>query len=323
VDDPGADQPAWNVAATDVLRGLDKAIGLLCELAERRGAAVLTVSDHGFGPCEGRIHVNRILIDAGLARAESFPGRLKRRLGRFVELRKLGREKHGDPEARTSSFDSSVYAQYPLDWSRTLGFAPHQDTAAMIYLNSTDRRAGAPLSTASQIDDARNSIVMALAEARHPVTNRPLFPEVISVAAAYGVDPAAVDYPDLIAVPDDAHWVRTKLSPGKTWVDSDPSLPGTHRMEGIIALAGVGLPVGRHLRASLVDVAPSVLALQNLAAPPWMEGKALPGLQPGEVTRLDNGQNAYQGPHETSGFEYSRDEQALIEQRLADLGYLE
>jgi hypothetical protein len=54
-----------------------------------------------------------------------------------------------------------------------------------------------------------------------------------------------------------------------------------------------------------------------------MEGKSLPGLQPGEVTRLDNGQNAYQGPHESSGFEYSREEQALIEQRLADLGYLE
>ena len=27
----------------------------------------MVVSDHGFGPCLGRVHANRILIDAGIA----------------------------------------------------------------------------------------------------------------------------------------------------------------------------------------------------------------------------------------------------------------
>src|SRR5262249_58889638 len=67
VDETGVDSPDWNGAAAGVIRGLDEAIGRLCELADRRGAAVLVVSDHGFGPCKGRIHVNRILVKAGVA----------------------------------------------------------------------------------------------------------------------------------------------------------------------------------------------------------------------------------------------------------------
>ena len=40
-------------AAAEVIRGLDDAIGRLCELADRKGAAVMMVSDHGFGPLPG------------------------------------------------------------------------------------------------------------------------------------------------------------------------------------------------------------------------------------------------------------------------------
>src|SRR5262249_48659191 len=39
VDEDGIDQPEWNAQAAEVLRGLDRAIGQLCELAEARGAA--------------------------------------------------------------------------------------------------------------------------------------------------------------------------------------------------------------------------------------------------------------------------------------------
>ena len=76
VDETGIDDPSWNDAAAGVLRGLDDAIGMLAELADRRGAGVLVVSDHGFGPCLGRIHVNRILVEAGVARLPGLSGRL-------------------------------------------------------------------------------------------------------------------------------------------------------------------------------------------------------------------------------------------------------
>ena len=38
VDETGVDRPDWNAAAAEVIRGLDEAIGRLCELAGKRGA---------------------------------------------------------------------------------------------------------------------------------------------------------------------------------------------------------------------------------------------------------------------------------------------
>ena len=323
VDETGIDDPPWNDAAAEVIRGLDAAVGLLCDLAARRGAHVLALSDHGFGPCLGRVHVNRILLDAGVARLPWRPSaKLLRRAAQGVEHLRLWGAKRKDPAARAATFDQSVAAQFPFDWRRTLAFAPHQDTAAMVYLNAADRRPGAPLKTPRQVDDARNAAFVALAAARHPETGRPLFPRVIAVAEEYGVDPAATGYPDLIALPDDPYWVRTKLAPGRAWVEPDPDLPGTHRPEGIVALAGAGITPGRTLQADLRDIAPTVLGLLGVPIPPHVEGQPLPCLPQAAVTRHDPPAAPLAGPHPPQ-FEYTPEEQAIIEQRLADLGYLE
>ena len=287
VDETGIDDPAWNDAAAGVIRGLDVAIGLLAELAERRGAAVLVVSDHGFGSCLGRVHVNRILIDAGVARVPGLAGRLGRRARQATDHLRLWGAKRDDPTARSSSFDLSITAQFPFDWKRTLAFAPHQDTAAMVYLNSTERRAGAPLATPRQADDALAAASDAISAARHPETGIPLFPQVIATADAYGIDPAREGFPDLIALPDEQYWVRTKLAPGRDLVEADPNLPGTHRPEGIVALAGAGLVPGRSLAANLHDIAPTILSLFGLPIPEHVEGRPLAGLGSPSATRVD------------------------------------
>lgn len=321
VDETGIDDRPWNDAAAEVLRGLDRAIGLLIELADRRGATILVCSDHGFGPCLGRVHANRILIDAGVARLPGTSGRVLRGAGKIVERVKLWNEKRGDRHARTASFDQSVAAQFPFDWKRTLAFAPHQDTAAMVYLNTAARHVGAPLTTARQIDDAREAARAALAGARHPETGTPLFPRIVETASAYGIDPAAEGYPDLIALPDEPFWVRTKLGPGRAWVESDANLPGTHRPEGIVALCGPGIAPGRSLAAELRDVTPTILALLGEPIPAHVEGTPLACVT--TTARLDAPAPSIPAPHATQSFEYTPEEQAIIEQRLADLGYLE
>lgn len=323
VDETGIDDPLWNDAAAEVLRGLDRAIGLLVELADRRNAAVLVCSDHGFGPCLGRVHANRILIDAGVAQLPGVSGRVSKGVEKVVERVKLWNEKRGDRTARTSSFDQSVAAQFPFDWKRTLAFAPHQDTAAMVYLNTASRHAGAPLVTPRQIDDARAAALAALADARHPETGRPLFPQIVPTAEAYGIDPAAEGYPDLIALPDEPYWVRTKLGPGRAWVEADANLPGTHRPEGVVGLCGSGIVPGRTLSANLRDVTPTILSLLGLPVPDHVEGIPLPCVSAvaGESARYD-APSPTPSPH-AANFEYTAEEQAIIEQRLSDLGYLE
>ena len=328
VDETGLDAPAWNKAAWSVLKGLDEAIGMLLDLAARRDAGVLIVSDHGFGACRGRVHVNRVLIDAGVARTPGAWGRTSRRMSQAVDHVRLFNAKRGDPGARSSSFDLSVRAQFPFDWKRTLAFAPHQDTAAMIYLNSKSRRgpAGspreAPIQTDAQLDSARVETVAALAAARHPETGRRLFPTIIEAASAYGVDPAREGYPDVIALPDEDYWVRTKLTAGRGWIEPDDNLPGTHRPEGVIALAGAGVDPSTSIDARLEDAAPTILKLLNLPIPAYMEGKPLDCLSDLPTTRLDPADAGIPAPHRAN-VEYTPEEQAIIEQRLADLGYLE
>ena len=170
-------------------------------------------------------------------------GKAFRRVRQGVDHLRLWRDKRTDPAARSASFELSLAAQFPFDWSRTRAFAPHQDTAAMIYLN----RDHLGLRTPRQLDEARNEAALALAEARHPDHGTPLFPEVICLATTFNIDPAAEGYPDLLALPDENYWVRTKLTSGSAsaWIEPDTNLPGTHRPEGIVAPQGLraSLPV--------------------------------------------------------------------------------
>lgn len=320
VDGTGVENPPWNRAAESVLRGLDDACGRLLELADRRGAGVMVVSDHGFGPCLGRIHVNRVLMDAGIARMPGLAGKVYRRARQGLDHLRLWRDKREDPTARSASFELSVAAQFPFDWNRTLAFAPHQDTAAMVYMNRGRRGPTTP----RQLDDARNSAAIALAEARHPEAGTPLFPQVICLASTYDIDPAAEGYPDLLALPDENYWVRTKLTPGAGWIEPDANLPGTHRPEGVVALSAPGVAPGRSLKADLQDVAPTILTLLCHGVPAHIEGKPLSvvAAQQAANLRQDRPQSAVAGPHKPQ-FEYSEEDQAVIEQRLADLGYLE
>jgi hypothetical protein len=190
-------------------------------------------------------------------------------------------------------------------------------------------RDSAPLFTPRQIDDACQAAASALGEARHPETGKPLFPQIIATAEAYHLDPAREGYPDLIALPDDPYWVRTRLTGDGSWVTPDPNLPGTHRPEGIVALAGAGLPPGRSLKARLIDVTPTILSLLGLSIPAHIEGRpiteAAPEVeasQPRMPVRKDGPAETISGPRQKP-FEYSDEEQAILEQRLADLGYLE
>jgi hypothetical protein len=182
------------------------------------------------------------------------------------------------------------------------------------------------LRTYRQIDDARASAAQALSEALFPETGQRLFPLVIDVAATHGIDPAREGYPDLIALPEENYWVRTKLAPGTAWVEPDANLPGTHRPEGILAVAAPGVRAGRTLQADLRDIAPTVLSLLGEPVPGHMEGSALSldGHAPRPTLREDAPTPGLAGPHKPqTQFEYTPEEQAIIEQRLADLGYLE
>ena len=79
----------------------------------------------------------------------------------------------------------------------------------------------------------------------------------------------------------------------------------------------------------MIDATPTILSLLGLPIPGHIEGRPITGggeaaesSLPAASIRKDSPEPPHDGPHRRP-FEYTDEEQAIIEQRLADLGYLE
>src|SRR5690606_1745249 len=82
LDETAERAPEWSLEVVECLRELDRAVGRLLELADRRDAAVIALSDHGFGPCKALVDVNGLLCRAGLQRRLPYGTRISYRLRR-------------------------------------------------------------------------------------------------------------------------------------------------------------------------------------------------------------------------------------------------
>lgn len=93
---------------------------------------------------------------------------------------------------------------------------------------------------------------------------------------------------------------------------------GTHRRNGIFVANGPNVRSGLSLDADIVDIMPTVLAYLEIPVPRHVDGKVLNSAFV-ESLSVNYEDIAFDRSGRT---EYSDDEQAKVEQQLADLGYL-
>jgi predicted AlkP superfamily phosphohydrolase/phosphomutase len=268
VDGTGVAEPGWNEEVVSCLRALDDAAGVLLELASQRDAAVIALSDHGFGPCQALVNVNGLLQRAGLQRKLTYGTRFRYRISRLSDrLRGWKARRAGDGGRRQPR---SIDGEVGCDWRRTAAFAPFGQLSGCVFLNP----AHAPSeSIAARV---RSEIVGLLGDARDPRNGARLFVDVFDVAERYGLDPAAEGLPDVLALSADGYQAQARWSPfGNDWLRPDWSLPATHYFEGVVAIDAPDLRPGGHLAADLRDMAPTTLALLDLPVPEDMEGRVL------------------------------------------------
>jgi predicted AlkP superfamily phosphohydrolase/phosphomutase len=119
-------------------------------------------------------------------------------------------------------------------------------------------------------------VIGTLREARHPETDELLFEDAFSIADRYGLDPRREGLPDVMAASSDGYQAQAKWSPFcDRLLKPDPDLPGTHYMDGILAIDAAGIAPRSDLRAELVDVAPTTMALMGLPVPARMRGRVV------------------------------------------------
>ncbi|QDV33765.1 alkaline phosphatase family protein [Tautonia plasticadhaerens] len=269
LDETAAHQPEWTAEVVACLRELDEAVGRLLELASRRDAAVIALSDHGFGPCRALVDVNGLLCRAGLQRRLPYGTRLSYRLSRIRDRFDRWKRRRS-PEGTSRRGPRSIEGEVGCDWSRTAAFAPFGQLCGSIFLNED------LVSGSSAAGRTIGEIIDALRAAEDPDTGLPLFADAFDVAERYNLDPAAEGLPDVLAPSTDGYQAMAKWAPfSRSLLRPDPNLPATHRYDGVIAIDAPGVSPDTRLDAELPDVAPTALALLGQAVPEFMEGRIL------------------------------------------------
>ena len=269
VDETGLRDSGFNLAVEQCLRGLDDAIGRLLELAASRDAAVVVVSDHGFGPCRALVNINGMLRAAGLQRTRVYGTRFRYRAIRVAERFRRWRALRR-PGGLAPSKARPIDGQLSCDWKHTVAFAPYGQLCGNIFLN--------PRAVAgAAADRALAEIIGLLKDARDPERGERLFADVFSAAERFGVDPAEEGMPDLFALSADGYQAQAKWSERhrNTILLADPGLPATHWADGVVAIDAPGARAERGLDAELQDLAPSALAMLGLEVPAHMQGRVL------------------------------------------------
>jgi predicted AlkP superfamily phosphohydrolase/phosphomutase len=301
----------------EALHALDQSIGELAELAERRCAGLVVVSDHGFGPFRGKISIPELLAGRGLLSRSRLARRIGHRLSRagFRARKWLSRRRR--PGASTSALRRPLGMLAPIDWRTSRAVALHGDLAGLVYLNTPARFGRGPLTIPRLEDETLAETLVALRDARHPETAEPLFVDAYSVHERFGIDPLEFQWPEIIAIPADGYQTRTRMESHGELILADPQLTGTHRLKGVLMLpACARQSVPR--QAEMRDVAPTLLTLLDLPCPDSMSGRSL---LPSRQRRADDF-HPLPLPHAEPPL-LSSSQQSLVETRLRDLGYLD
>jgi predicted AlkP superfamily phosphohydrolase/phosphomutase len=323
---------------------LDDGLGRIAA-ALPEGTALVLMSDHGFGPITHYVNFNVWLLERGyIGLHDSLYVRQKHwfyRRGVTPEWFYRQMARFGTARNRVSRFrgkqitwmdrlaDAAFLSRRHIDWSKTRAYA--QGNFGQIFVNRKGRQPNgcvAPEEVRPLLDDLKAELLAI----PHPETGAPLVERVYERDELYH-GPHAHRAPDLTVVLGDWRYRTIGLYDFTTHQVISPAFgpTGDHRMEGIFVGVGPAFRTGASLPdgANLLDIAPTVLHLLGVPVPDDLDGRVLaevldPSVAPPAAATAP--------PSEPSGTAtatatatqegYSAEQEALIQQRLADLGYL-
>ncbi|MCC6744052.1 MAG: alkaline phosphatase family protein [Acidobacteria bacterium] len=323
-------KPEFPTAVDEMYVRLDAAVGELVE-AIPDGTRVFLVSDHGFAPYYCSFDVTGWLIangftaqragKSGMKKALASVGLLDEAVSVYRRFRRAveSEARHGVDRMRDVEDEAATGKSYAdVDWSQTRAYATLDGG---IRINVRGREPHGVVDRA-YADRLAAEIRDRLAAERFP-NGEPVF-ESVMLASDCFTGPYADRGPDIVIPP------RTDAYSGS--VASHRFLTDRHRNSGEHARYGVFVAWGRGVvpgarvaSARLIDVAPTVLS--SLGEPPTveMDGRTLEEIfDAGVRSKLPagpRGSSVKDEPGDGEGL--SEDEEALVEERLRGLGYIE
>lgn len=332
--------PSLKNAMLNHYQKLDQAIGTLLE-ASGPDTNLIILSDHGTGAFYKGVLLNewlrqkgwlvtkdgtggyrRILASLGLTRSNISATLRGMRLGK---LERWIKDILGD---RIEVLPVSGQAEFPnaIDWERTkaYSFGYH----GQIYINLKGREPQGCVSPGEEYDRLCKEISRDLMELKDPADGKPVVDRVYHRSEAFH-GPAYDEAPDLTVIMRGLSYItRSGYEFGKAgeiFIPPQEHQSGSHRMEGILIMAGPGVRKAGYQgnESCIIDVAPTALHLMGLPIPDNMDGTVLKNwLSDDRAIKMAEGDfEALNNPPNSEAL--TGEQEAELIQRLKDLGYLE
>ncbi|MCL5997914.1 MAG: alkaline phosphatase family protein [Chloroflexi bacterium] len=282
-------------------RVVDTCIHRLLETLQPDG--VLVISDHGFGPVYEALSLNQHLLDAGLLQLSTSTARFKSLLWAQKTLKRLdvlnlrSRLRYAAMNDPIMGRLDKTFKDDLIDRQSSLAVNVSGGYCGIVQLQRADQALAARV---------RNTL-MAMS---HPKTRKPVIEDVYSAEQIF-TGPCVDQLADLLIVkPMEGFLIDSRFRHQGLVALPSGGLTGTHRASGVL-LSDHQLEV---TSPSVLDIAPTVLSLLGVAAPP-MDGHDLTGASATGHPPVTTNESLIASP-------YSPAETEEITRRLQQLGYL-
>jgi predicted AlkP superfamily phosphohydrolase/phosphomutase len=314
-------------------RQLDTYLGQLMAAAGS-DATTIVMSDHGFGRVTSLFYVNNWLLAHGyLVPKRNVISALKHwtfKLGwtpmnvfKLLTYLRLSWLRQGVRFGKQYRLSKKVFFSFDdIDWGRTQAFS--FGNFGQIYLNLKGRQQRGIVDS-RDADALCDELTRGLLAYRDPLTGQPFIERVVRKDEIYA-GAHYDDAPDLTALSKNLEYV----SFGTTDFGSNRvtgrifGMTGYHRMNGIFVMHGPNVRADAHLEgARILDLAPTILYALGVPLPA-MEGRVLREVFTDEFLAAHGEALTTAGlpPNGKNDRVYTEEEEAMVQERLRELGYL-
>jgi len=324
-----------------VYAAADEVIGQLARHLKPEDTLIV-LSDHGFGPLERFFLSNNWLLREGYLRLkrsgatpfkQAFfrlgftPSRIfplgKQVLALFPGSGALRQRLDPGRQGGRSPLRKVFLSAEDIDWSRTRAVASGF-LCSQIYINLRGREPEG-IVDADQYEPLRDRLIAELGSVVDPRSGAPHYASICRREDLYQ-GPLVDRLPDLLCVPADPRTADAGMDfRSHTLFARDIALSGTHRAEGIFAMRGPGIRCGAVTPpVRIFDFAPTILHRLGLPVPDDMDGQVVAiALEPDWLSThpVEGAPSTASRRGGSTG--YSEEQEALVVDRLRDLGYLD
>jgi predicted AlkP superfamily phosphohydrolase/phosphomutase len=308
---------------------------------------LLMMSDHGFGGVSNAVlYPNCWLREQGFLKFRGALSRVRSRLLNALKMHAVARlpnvvQRLLSRVAQRQLGGVEAKVRYGvIDWGQSRAYFDENPYYPSLRINLKGREPRGIVEPGAEYEALRTELIERLEDWRHPETGERIVHRAYRREDVYD-GPYLGEAPDVVV-----HWsdhqdytyafrVSAK-SCNFEWTENlDPTQPdsmafftgksGSHRDNGIFLAEGPGVTAGVKLEgARIIDVAPTILHLMNVAAPADMDGEALVSMLNDEAPQREGPAVEMAAVAECeAGGVYTAEDNVVIAERLRALGYIE